>query len=655
MLRIIGQSLKVGGKLALYLFNFLFWPSKQNLAIVKRFDVTRIRVAKKITPVLVTNTSSSFPGCDLEGLDSVLANTRPSFFEKTKELLEQVVHASKFSQILFFNMVVFCLFCLLLTATITDLNLLLNNSSTPLPFIALPIPTLAFFWVAPIGLVGLYIYQHLYLQRLWEQVGRLPAIFPDGIPVDEKISPWIITTLIRYHSPLLKTHQNGFFWLEFIGGCLLSYGLVPITLAVMVGRSLAASNFIITWWLGITLCLSVTLGCLFWQGAKGWLRCLRVNHNCKRLIRTVIYSIFISGTFTLYLRANFPNSLLHLTLPQGSELSQIPQDYKKNMFDIMFNTSMLSDAKATAQTELNKQISSFKGAYGDYQYLFAPQCFLAQAFLQASDFSYSTLNGSDFHESVLDNSKLDYAKLNATNFEKANMRYASLVNTNLTLVNFNNANLSHAHLTKAVLDESRGIETNLEYVDLSQSSMKKAMFQQSNFSNANLSYANLGSSDFVNSIFTSAIFGNANLKDVNFSSADLTNADFTNANLDGTQFANANLNGTILVDLSKGSQAVNFTNADLSRANFSRYSFHKLKSHGLSDAEIVNAYTPNIEATWEILRELISEQKTDGSSVLTDGLKGAKLPARLLANKPQWYINLEHKWAKEAAMLPKQH
>ena len=64
-----------------------------------------------------------------------------------------------------------------------------------------PVPTLGLFWVGPLLLVVSFVYFHLYLQRLlqrlWETLAELPAILPDGAAIDERVDPWVVTSLIR--------------------------------------------------------------------------------------------------------------------------------------------------------------------------------------------------------------------------------------------------------------------------------------------------------------------------------------------------------------------------------------------------------------------------------------------------------------------------
>jgi hypothetical protein len=49
--------------------------------------------------------------------------------------------------------------------------------------------------MAPLILLGVYFYLHLYLQRLWRDLSTLPAVFPDGEALDEKAYPWLLNGL----------------------------------------------------------------------------------------------------------------------------------------------------------------------------------------------------------------------------------------------------------------------------------------------------------------------------------------------------------------------------------------------------------------------------------------------------------------------------
>ena len=77
------------------------------------------------------------------------------------------------------------------------MQLILNTASSPLPIINTPIPIAGFYVVGATLLAAVYCYLHFYLQRLWRTLATLPAVFPDGIALDDKTDPWLLTNLVR--------------------------------------------------------------------------------------------------------------------------------------------------------------------------------------------------------------------------------------------------------------------------------------------------------------------------------------------------------------------------------------------------------------------------------------------------------------------------
>ena len=111
----------------------------------------------------------------------------------------QVEHAIKYTQRIFVVMVLGCIYTWLTVASTSDANLITNSTVSPLPIIGNKIDIAGFYFVAPIILVCVYCYLHIYLQRLWERLAILPAFFPDGQPLDQKILPWFPTGLLYKH------------------------------------------------------------------------------------------------------------------------------------------------------------------------------------------------------------------------------------------------------------------------------------------------------------------------------------------------------------------------------------------------------------------------------------------------------------------------
>ncbi|MBI5521225.1 MAG: pentapeptide repeat-containing protein [Desulfarculus sp.] len=100
-----------------------------------------------------------------------------------------------------------------------------------------------FSLAAPLFLLGLYGYLHIYLQRLWEHLALLPAIFPDGTTLDKKATPWLFVGYVRAHMPKLRALPPQ--PMDRLQTCLIqlaAYWLVPITLGMFWWDSLGQGS-----------------------------------------------------------------------------------------------------------------------------------------------------------------------------------------------------------------------------------------------------------------------------------------------------------------------------------------------------------------------------------------------------------------------------
>jgi Pentapeptide repeats (8 copies) len=77
----------------------------------------------------------------------------------------------------------------------------------------------------------MYLYLHLYMQRLWTELAALPAIFPDGKPIYEKVEPWLLNGLVRAHFTRLRDERPLTSYLENAVSIVLAWWALPFTLA----------------------------------------------------------------------------------------------------------------------------------------------------------------------------------------------------------------------------------------------------------------------------------------------------------------------------------------------------------------------------------------------------------------------------------------
>jgi hypothetical protein len=92
--------------------------------------------------------------------------------------LGQVAAISGEARKIFIGLLAACVYSWLVIGTTTDLALILNTASSPLPIINTPIPIAGFYVVGAALLAAVYCYFHFYLQRLWRTLATLPRNLP---------------------------------------------------------------------------------------------------------------------------------------------------------------------------------------------------------------------------------------------------------------------------------------------------------------------------------------------------------------------------------------------------------------------------------------------------------------------------------------------
>ena len=99
--------------------------------------------------------------------------------------------------------------------------------------------------VAAAILAAVYCYLHFYLQRLWRTLATLPAIFPDGVAIDDKTDPWLLTNLVRRVQVPRGKRPAARAAGEPVA-VLLAWWLVPLTLLALWARYLPAIRSVAT-------------------------------------------------------------------------------------------------------------------------------------------------------------------------------------------------------------------------------------------------------------------------------------------------------------------------------------------------------------------------------------------------------------------------
>lgn len=158
------------------------------------------------------------------------------------DTLKTVDALSVSSAKVFFTLLLAVVYVALTAGTVRDTQLLTGTQSLKLPVIDITISGSYFFIIAPLLLLCLFVYFHLYLQRLWEALSQLPARFPDGRRLDERTHPWLMNDLGRQHIPLLARMGIPLAFLQALLSISIGYLLVPVAIGQLWHRYLPMQN-----------------------------------------------------------------------------------------------------------------------------------------------------------------------------------------------------------------------------------------------------------------------------------------------------------------------------------------------------------------------------------------------------------------------------
>jgi uncharacterized protein YjbI with pentapeptide repeats len=138
----------------------------------------------------------------------------------------QLDKVSKSARTMFVIMLLACAYCYLMIELSTDERLLFGTPLFQLPTTTQGAPMyFDLFQLGPILLLGCYLYFHVYVFRLRERLSLLPCVFPDGVPLYQKVYPWLLseTACRRFTDP---EHRPHLYWTQKTI-CLLLCDLTP--------------------------------------------------------------------------------------------------------------------------------------------------------------------------------------------------------------------------------------------------------------------------------------------------------------------------------------------------------------------------------------------------------------------------------------------
>jgi uncharacterized protein YjbI with pentapeptide repeats len=442
--------------------------------------------------------------------------------------------ATRSARWFYFFMLSICALCALGVATTTDARLILDGQTVALARLGNVLPINAFYLIAPIALVVLFVRFQFLLLRVWSSMSALPAVFPDGQTV-ERGGPWYLMGLVRGHFRWLRETKTPVSWMENVIATLLAYWAVPATIALLWMRYLVRQDLRGTSLHVLFFVLAVSVA----TGLPSVVsRVIRTGEVRRPSSRSVARMAFIT------LRAPIIAGAILLALSFGVILG-IPAD---------------SDASRRYFSASPRRWAAEAFRLVGYR----PYADLIEAALVPRNARTTTANDApgDGAGAKLNENSLRYARAYRATLGGARLWRADLVGAYLTEADLRNANLREAHLRDAVLDHARadhalfisadGRYANLTGADLRGSDMTYAVFENASFAGAKLAAAslygaNLRHSNWLRADLTRSDMRDTQLQDSELSLANLEITDFSGAKLAGSQFAGAQFKGTVLL------------------------------------------------------------------------------------------------------------
>jgi len=459
-----------------------------------------------------------------------------------------VWETTKSARWFYFLMLAACALCGLGIATTSDARLILDGQTIPIARLGNALPMNAFYLIAPIALVVLFVRFQFLLLRVWSSMAALPAVFSDGQTV-ERGGPWYLMGLVRRHFRWLRESKTPVSWLETVIATALAYWAVPLTIALLWVRYLVRQDL-----------RGTSLHVLF------FVLSVSVATGLPSVVSRVIRSGEEKGHST---RNVFRLALLTLRAPIAAGLALLILSC-----GVIWGIPADSDASrryfSASPRRWAAEVFRLVG-YRPYADLIEAPLVPRSVRLAAPSDAPNDGAGPKLNEN-----SLRYARAYRATLGGARLWRADLVGAYFTEADLRNANLREARLRDAVLDHARadhaqfisadGKFANLTGADLRSSDMTFSVFEEANFAGAKLAGAslygaNLRHSSWLRSDLTRSDMRDTQVQNSELSLANLEQTDFSGAKLSGAKFGGAQFKGTILL-------GADLRNTDLRGATF---------------------------------------------------------------------------------------
>ncbi len=459
------------------------------------------------------------------------------------EGIAKIAAVSRILRLLLAAMTVICALVWLVVARTKDVQLLRNS-----PAVGDAMPTVAFYLVAPLLLAGTYIGFHLFLQRLWDALSELPAVFPDGRRLAEYV-PASVIALAPARLDELGAERASLRFLQRVISKLTAYWMIPATLVLLWARYLTEQDLRGSLLQIFFILLAAAMSGFLPGNASSIFAPARrdANEATKQFAKPWQSGPFTTVTLAacVFLLALSLGAILGAPHGNGRALGLSPSNFRRWTADIFWlvaydpfpdvTNAAISRAPAgwSGKGEDLEQVKGARLSYASLRYAQGSRAFFANARMQNADLRGAYLSQTDFRGANLQHANFDSAVLDRADLSGADLTYVSLAGAILAGAKLDGANMYAANLTNAQL-----VRASLRKADLRDTAMNDAEMNQADFRGAYLGSAKMTGAKLENVQLNGAFLDAADLR-----GADLRNAVFEGTILSGTQLSGGNLDG----------------------------------------------------------------------------------------------------------------
>jgi uncharacterized protein YjbI with pentapeptide repeats len=487
------------------------------------------------------------------------------------DALREFERTSRMASRLLAAIMLLCLLCCLMVWKTKDLQLVANLAVVPYLHsagAAVALPTVQFFSLLPVLLTILYLVFQFHLQRLWDAMLELPAVFPDGRKLGDfqrdgtgRRGPRMVLGLLRAHFRWMNRDAPSTRAIEKALSLLAAYWTVPATLVLFWARTLTLGDFhstilhvvLVMTSTGVALYATTRVG----RPEEAWTQresiLAPVLEELKRT-KPAAFAIGLGAVLALLSMGTI------IGIPQDSRrapqygAADIRRWAPRILWAVGYDpfadlTEAAISTKPVNWTGGDQEIPSVHGARmnsANLRYAQAYGVFLANAHLWRADFEGAFMPEADLRGADLGEGNLRSAELDGARMYRANLDRAQLDGANLARADLREANMSYDSLTNAILTDARLDGATLYGARLPSATLIRASLEKADLRGSHMEGANLDRADLGQAYLWSANLSGAQLKNARLGSALLIEVDLTGADLEGAQFPGGVLSSAIL-------------------------------------------------------------------------------------------------------------